>query len=252
MKLKQILLVSIASGILYFVFWNVLSNFSFSFVSADIGRFILLMGGSSLGFFQAISFAFLTFCVLDLYFKISEIKNQKKGFDNEVLPNHDSLVITPEEVNKIKLNIVYLEKNGVKNELNDFIKKACTQYRNENSVVETLHVLDSHISNQKEVKESALENVRYSISANMSVGFIGTLIGLSVAIGKSYLSKTDEGMEELTNYLYVAFDTTLVALVFGIIINFLYHQYIGVLDSFYANAKTYIVDRLISKIYKGG
>jgi chemotaxis protein MotA len=156
MKQNQILLVSIVSGITYFFFWNIMATY---FESGDIGRLVLLMGGSSLGFFQAISFTFLTFCVLDLYFKISEIKKQKTGFDKAVLPNHDSLVITPEEVNKIKLDIVYLEKNGLTNEINDFIKKACTQYRNENSVVETLHVLDSHVSNQKEVKESALENV---------------------------------------------------------------------------------------------
>ncbi len=248
MDQKKLILYSAISVIAYFAFWNIL-GFLVGDLSGGFGRFIQLMGGTLAGIIQAVCFGILIYCLIDLTHQRRSIKNQYKGFEYKVLPSEENLVISPQEVNKIKLDIVYLEKQGVNNEINDFIKKACTQYRNENSITETLHVLESHINNKKEVKDSVLENIRYGVGANMSLGFIGTLIGLSTAIGKSYLSKTDEGLEELTSYLYTAFDTTLMALIFGIIINYVYHQYISELDSFYAQAKSYIVENLISKIY---
>src|SRR5690625_5701439 len=69
--------------------------------------------------------------------------------------------------------------------------------------------------------------VRYLIAAIMSLGFIGTLSGLTSAIGNADLARTEEGMSILTSYLNVAFDTTLVALVLGLILNYLYYNYLG-------------------------
>jgi biopolymer transport protein ExbB/TolQ len=91
--------------------------------------------------------------------------------------------------------------------------------------------------------------VRYLIGSIMSLGFIGTLIGLSKAIGNAHLAKTDEGMPLLTSFLNVAFDTTMVALILGLILNYFYHRFIEDIDKFYAKSKTYIVDNLISRIY---
>src|SRR5690625_6472995 len=92
--------------------------------------------------------------------------------------------------------------------------------------------------------------VRYLIAAIMSLGFIGTLSGLTSAIGNADLARTEEGMSILTSYLNVAIDTTLVALVLGLILNYLYYNYLGILDNFYARSKRYIVDNLISRIYR--
>jgi chemotaxis protein MotA len=248
MKSRDITIISIASIFVYWGFWNLLSYLIGDSIPL-LYRICILAGGNLLGIIQSLSFGVFLYALLQIQKYRKEITEQFEGFTYKILPPEDIVAITPQEVNKIKLDIIYLEKQGIQNELNEFIKKACTQYKNENSISETLHVLDSHINNKKEIKESDLENIRYAINLNMSLGFIGTLIGLSTAIGKAYLSKTDEGLTELTSYLNTAFDTTLIALFFGIIINFGYHQYIKDLDQFYAKAKTFIVDNLVSKIY---
>lgn len=245
---NNLLLFSALAALLYWGFFNMLSLL-FSGISGTFDRLVIMMGGNFAGLIQAICFGIFFYCIIELLDMRKSLTKQFEGFDFKILPNEESIVISPQDVNKIKLDIVYLEKQGVQNEINEFVKKACTQYRNENSISETMQVLENLISNKKGMRESALENIRFGVHANMSMGFIGTLIGLSAAIGKSYLAKTEEGIQELTGYLYTAFDTTLIALIFAVIINYLYHQYIKDIDSFYARTNTYIVDNLISKIY---
>jgi ABC-type spermidine/putrescine transport system permease subunit II len=58
-------------------------------------------------------------------------------------------------------------------------------------------------------------------------------------------------MPQITQSLYVAFDTTLVALLIGLILNFFYHRYLKEMDTFYSQSKAYVIDNLISRIYKG-
>jgi chemotaxis protein MotA len=57
-------------------------------------------------------------------------------------------------------------------------------------------------------------------------------------------------MGEITSSLNLAFDTTLVALVVGLILNFFYHQYLQEVDTFYSRTRGYVIDNLISRIYK--
>ena len=173
-----------------------------------------------------------------------------QGFNLGLLPVRDQLVLSPEEVAQIKLNTIQMEKNGNSYLVSDFIKKACTQYRNDQSVGETLQVFNAQVDTSKEELEGKLETIRYLLSAVISLGFIGTLIGLSTSIGMAHLARTEEGMPAITSHLNVAFDTTLVALIAGLALNFLYHRYLEEMDTFYSRAKGYIIDNLISRIYK--
>ena len=99
--------------------------------------------------------------------------------------------------------------------------------------------------------EGQLEMVRYVIQTISALGFIGTVMGLSVAIGLGHLAKTEEGMKSITQNMYMAFDTTLVALLLGLVLTYRYHAYLEKLDVFYSRTKSYIIDNLISRIYLG-
>ncbi len=217
--------------------------------SSGIHRLIEVLGGSGRGYIQAAIYGLFTYSFFELYEKRKFIRQQYSGFNLNLLPVRDQLVLSPEEVNKIKLDTIKLEKNGQSYLVADFIKKACTQYRNDQSVSETLQVFNAQVENSKSELEGSLETVRYLLSAVISLGFIGTLIGLSTSIGLAHLARTNEGMPEITRNLNVAFDTTLVALLVGLVLNFLYHRYLEDLDTFYSRSKTYVIDNLISRIY---
>ena len=250
MQLNNKIIISALSLGLAFATWLLfifLANISGPFPGAE--RFFLLMGGSTGGYIQF-------FCYLGFYFGLIEVinanktvKNELEGFNLNLLPKEDQLVLSPEEVANIKLSVIEMEKRGLIYKISNFIKKTCTQYRNDNSISETLHVMDMQIENDKDELEGGLSMVRYMIGAIMSLGFIGTLIGLSSAIGNAHLAKTEEGLPILTSFLNVAFDTTMVALILGLILNFYYYNLLENIDKFYAKSKSYIVDNLISRIY---
>lgn len=213
-------------------------------------RVLTLLGGSSLGYIQFVCYAISIFALLQMRDLNSNIRNQFKGFELKLLPEEDQLVLTPEEVADIKLSVIEIEKRGIIYLLTSFIKNACTQYRNNQSIPETMQVLDGQIVNSKEEMDGNLNMVRYLISSVMSVGFIGTIIGLTTAIGNAHLAKTSDGLSILTSYLSVAFDTTLLALLLGLILNYFYQKYLEKMDVFYAKSKSYVMDNLVSRIYR--
>lgn len=240
--------VSIGGAILLWVVLIILANL-FS-RTPSINRVLIILGGNSLGYIQAISYAITIFAMLQLRELNANIKNQFKGFELKLLPEEDQLILTPEEVADIKLSVIEIEKRGIVYLITRFIKNACTQYRNNESIPETIQILDGQINNSKEELDGKLNMVRYLISSVMSVGFIGTIIGLASAIGNAHLAKTDHGLSILTSYLAVAFDTTLVALLLGLLLNYSYQQYLERMDVFFALSKSYIMDNLVSRIYR--
>ncbi len=223
-----------------------------SILPAESGmyRIVEALGGSSRGFIQALIYGVFIFSFLELIRLRRGIRYEFGGFRLGLLPEQDQLVLTPEEVAEIKLQTIQVERGGQRFLLGDFIKKACTQYRNDQSVGETLQVFNAQVDNSKEAQEGQLEVVRYLLGAIISLGFIGTLLGLSTSIGMAHLAKTAEGMPTVTAALNVAFDTTLVALLVGLVLNFYYHRYLKEVDTFYAQARGYVIDNLISRIYK--
>ncbi len=240
---------SVGAALALWVVLILLSNF-FEGVES-LSRVFEAAGGSGKGYIQALMYALFFYSAFELYAKKMAIKAEFEGFDQHILPEKDQLVLSPEEVAKIKLDIIQLEKDGKKFLVTRFVKKACTQYRNDKSIPDTLQVFNAQVDNSKDELEGKLEIVRYLLGAIISLGFIGTLIGLSSSIGMAHLAKTAEGMPEITRNLNVAFDTTLVALVIGLVLNFFYHRYLEYIDTFYSRTKSYIIDNLISRIYVG-
>ncbi len=217
---------------------------------SSLTRVAVLLGGSSGGYIQAAIYAVFVYSFLLLRAKRQAIAHEFDALGLGILPEQDQLVLTPEEVAGIKLEVIRREQAGHHSEVSDLVKKACTQFRNANSVSETLQVFEAQVSTRKEATEGGLEIVRYLSGAIVSIGFIGTLIGLSGSIGLSHLARTEEGMSEITGSLNLAFDTTLVALVAGLLLNFLYHRYLGEVDTFYSRTRAYVIDNLISRIYR--
>jgi flagellar motor component MotA len=217
---------------------------------AGFKRFFEAFGGSFGGYVHAVIYTAFIFGLLEVLDYQKFIKKQNEGFKLNLLPVQDQLILSPEEVAKIKLNVIDLEKHGLSYLLTDFIKRACTQYRNNQSIGETLQVLNAQIDNSKTELEGRLEIARFLISAIASLGFIGTILHLAAAIGLFHLAKTEEGMPLITQSLNVSFDTTFIALFLGLILSYFYHRYLENLDTFYSRMRSYIIDNLISRIYK--
>lgn len=218
--------------------------------------FLQGLGGSPGGIIQFVCYGVFIYSILHLNHKERRLKIENQAFDERFLPEREHLVLSPDQVKGIKLEIIEREKEGISESIiPNLIKKVCNQYRNNHSVVEAYQILETQVKSTKEVEEANLEFTRYILQALQMLGLIGTVIGLTQAIGKSGgMLQIDPLAKELSLLAIIddfslAFGTTLVAITLGLFLAFRYHTFLARMDSFFSKAETYIIDNLISRIY---
>ena len=263
--MKEVKLINMGiATVIAFVFWGINSYIASEMTAAiardanagstmhAFERFFKVFGGGGSGYVKLIAYAVFAFGVLELRRKSREIQKENEAFSLNILPTQEQLVLEPEEVGKIKLSVIEMEKRGFRFQILYFIKQACTQFRNEESVSDTLQVLDSQVATSKEETESELEEVRYAIQAIPMLGFIGTILELGMALGAVPLEQSSDpkAFAPVVHIMASAFDTTLVALGLTLVLTLIYHTYLGKLDAFYSRAKSYVIDNLVSRIVK--
>lgn len=224
-----------------FLFWQLMTYL----YTISGFTFLRVWGGGGIGFIKVIAYVAFIFGMFDLYEKKKNLRRENGGFQLGLLPTQDQMVLTYDDVANIKMAVLSREKNGEpRYRVSSLIKKAATQFRNDNSVSDTMKVLETQIDSDKSHEEGRLEEVRYIIQTIPMLGFIGTIIELTGS-----LQKLDKGLDIVRAAMEGAFDATLVALTLTIFLTLYYHTYIGQLDIFYARMKGYITDNLISRIY---
>ena len=95
--------------------------------------------------------------------------------------------------------------------------------------------------------DSELAMVRYIAWAIPSIGFIGTVRGISDALGQAHRAVQGD-IAGVTESLGVAFNSTLIALVISIVIMFLMHQLQLIQERLVLDTHTYCDQRLLSHL----
>ena len=239
-------LVSLCAAMIIWMFLNLIASLIPE--SNSVYRVLQIMGGTKDGIIQMFTYAAFILGYIELLEKERFLTLQYEGFGWHLLPIEDNAQLTKDELGIISGRIANMEKHGQTSLLSSFIKRACAQYSSNRSVNDTLQIMNAKINTAKEESEGQLEIIRYLINTISALGFIGTVIGLSVTIGNSGLAKTASGLNTITQYLYLAFDTTLVALLLGLVLSYRYHGYLERMDTFYSKSKSYIVDNLICRM----
>jgi chemotaxis protein MotA len=128
--------------------------------------------------------------------------------------------------------------------LSDLLKKACTKFRTSGSLSELIDIVSIQIEVSQEKAEGDQSVIRYLSWVIPSLGFIGTVIGIS----QSLIYANSGDMDKITSLLGVAFDTTLVALVLSVFLMWFVHQLQEETDRFHSDLKEFVIDNLINKI----
>ncbi len=224
------------------VFWQIM-NYAYSELLWSVFR---VFGGDGVGFLKFLAYAAFLFGWLELRERQRAVRREEAGFKFNLLPTQDQMVLSAQDVQNIKLEVLSLEKKGQHYFVPTMIKKTATQYRNDNDISDTMQALEAQLTTSKEQQEGELELVRYIIQSIPMLGFIGTIIELTSAL-KS-IAKAG-GLELVRDAMSSAFDATLVALALTILLTYFYHAHIGQMDGFFARTKGYIMDNLIGRIY---
>ncbi len=243
--------VNLAISILAaFVFWQIMSILADLTAGSALYPIFRVLGGPGVVFVKILAYLVFIFGILDLRDRSRHLRKEQQGFQIGLLPLHEQLVLTPDEVEQIKREALKMEQKGQHFFVPTIIKKTCTHYRNDNNISDTMQALDGHLDASLKEQEGQLETVRYIIQTVPMLGFIGTIIELtsSLRLVKNFQKTGD--ITDVSNALYSAFDATLVALSLTIVLTFLYHRHMESLDVFFAQVKSYVMDNLIARIYK--
>jgi biopolymer transport protein ExbB/TolQ len=145
----------------------------------------------------------------------------------------DSKSQTPDLKNKI---LPYIMARGLE------------RYHMTGSVPEATETIMGRLEVAAEQQESELSMLRYLVWAIPSIGFIGTVRGIGVA-----LQRADEALQGditgVTSALGVAFNSTLVALVISIILMLLIHLLQGGQEGLILRLQTFCREQLLDKLF---
>ena len=172
---------------------------------------------------------FAAWCVAVLFVKSRKLKLQQESLDHSILPEEPDFVLSPITANDILGNLYRLADNPKHFLLLNRIERALSNLKNIGRISDIDDILRSQADNDEAYTESTYTAVRGFIWAIPVLGFIGTVLGLSDAIGGfgAVLSKSTEitqlrgALQDVTGGLSVAFETTLIGLVAAVCIQLL-------------------------------
>ena len=198
-----------------------------------------------------------TWSLAIVFVKYMKLRVQRLVLNLDILPEDPQFVLTSATARLILDNINRLVVSPKDFVLLDRIVRALTNLKNLGNVSSVAECLNTQAENDEALLSSSYIVVKGYIWAIPVLGFIGTVLGLSTAIGgfgqvvKDGCNDPTELIRSLgtvTGGLSVAFETTLIALVIALIIQllmtFIYHKEEHFLDE----CSDYCHRNIISKI----
>lgn len=213
--------------------------------SPGLHRLLILLGGEvkTGGYIQTLTYVAFFWSFLEVREKLQIIKRERRAFKLNLLPTSEKVVFVPSDINNLKFKIIEFERKE-KYILSDLLKKACTKFSTSKSLSELIDIVSIQVEVSQEKAEGDQSLIRYLTWVIPSIGFVGTVIGISQAL----IVANSGDMEKITALLGVAFDTTLVALVLSIVIMYFVHRLQEDTDKFHSELKEFVIDNLINRI----
>jgi chemotaxis protein MotA len=213
--------------------------------SPALYRILMLLGAdvSNGGYIQGFTYLAFFWGWFEVKDKLKAIARERKAFKLGLIPTGEKNVFLPVDINNLKFKLIEFDKRE-KYILSDLLKKACTKFRTSGSLSELIDIVSIQIEISQEKSEGEQSIIRYLTWVIPSIGFVGTVLGISQAL----IIANSGDMEKITMLLGVAFDTTLVALILSIIIMWYVHQLQEETDRFHSDLKEFVIENLINKI----
>lgn len=191
-----------------------------------------------------------------LLVKLQKLSVQRKALALKILPDDPNFVLTPHTAREILDNICEQVDSPRRFVLLDRLERALSNLKNLGDVSAVAGCLSTQASNDENYLGSSYTVLKGFIWAIPVLGFIGTVIGLSAAVG-GFGSVVARGasIEELkaslggvTGGLAVAFETTLIALFLALIIQLLMTFVLNREEIFLDECSDYCHRNLISRM----
>ncbi len=198
-------------------------------------------------FEQEACFVLMLWAVAIMGYKGRAAWRERKLLDEDLIRLHEGMSILPEDTREYARPIQALPANAQGCLLPRALLSALQRFASTRNVQDVSVAVKAICDTESDRLDSELAMVRYIAWAIPSIGFIGTVRGISQALGQAY--KAVEGdIAGVTASLGVAFNSTFIALVISIIIMFLMHQLQLLQERLVLDAQTYCDQRLLAHL----
>ncbi|MGC1272321.1 MAG: MotA/TolQ/ExbB proton channel family protein [Planctomycetaceae bacterium] len=161
--------------------------------------------------------------------KWTKLRLQQRALAIDVVPGTPDFVLSPQTVDEVQTRILHAVEDPRQFVLFNRIAIALSNLRNLGRVADVDEILQTQAGNDESVMETSYSIVQGFVWAIPVLGFIGTVQGLSIAIGSfgSVLSQSSEmtevkdALRGVTGGLSIAFETTLQGLVAALVVQLL-------------------------------
>ena len=174
----------------------------------------------------------------------------------QLLPEEEDIMLRARDLGDIyaKVRPSPLVETGF---LQRMISRIILQFQASHSIDQANALLNSSLELFQHEIDLKYNMIRYLVWLIPTLGFIGTVIGIALALGKAgdmpnvqNVDLVGDWLKSLTDRLALAFNTTLVALLLSAVLVFLMHIAQGREETALNRSGQYCLDNLINRLYE--
>lgn len=197
-----------------------------------------------LGYEQFFCYALTLWVVLLTLSRWRRLAGEEAKLDERLIQVRRGEVITPENADEI-IDMIRERDPQFSSHLARVMRRAMTRFGTSRDVAAAEAVVKGDCESIIQRYDTSLAMVRYVIWAVPSIGFIGTVRGMGLALTQA---DSPDNLPAVVGWLGVAFDTTLVALFLSIGLMFLTHQFQRRYEQFVLSLGQNCEDELIHRL----
>ena len=197
--------------------------------------FLRWAGAATVGVNGVALLAFFT-AIFAMALRMRSLRGERARMRFEVLPADDDAVIDRDEAQRIRERIRRLQPGDRDGLLMRLLNLCTEKHATSTSVAEISEAARTFVEIERNRVDTGYSMIRYLTWSIPSIGFIGTVMGLSRSLGRFGEVEQATGSDDETlvagqnlmslvsNDLMLAFNTTFNALVLAIVLMFFYHR----------------------------
>jgi biopolymer transport protein ExbB/TolQ len=187
----------------------------------------------------------------ELYFRHLESEKEDAQIEKGLLPEDEHTVLRKQELGPIYKRIKDTDKTR-NYFLQRLLSRCILQFQGASSIDQVNSVFNSSLELYQNEIELRYNILRYIVWLIPTLGFIGTVVGIALALSTAGAAPDFQDpalLKSLTKDLGVAFYTTLLALIMSAILMFALHIIQGKEEAALNRIGQYTLDNLVNRLY---
>ena len=195
-------------------------------------------------FEQEACFILMLWATAIISFKGFALVRQRVQLDQHIVPIKAGIKILPQDTYRYSRKIQSLKNTQRQFLLPRALETGLHRFGTTRRIQDVSAAIGEVCETESERLDSELSTIRYIVWAIPSIGFIGTVRGISQALGEAYRALEGD-ISGVTSNLGIAFNSTFVALLISLFVMFLMHQLQRAQEKFVLDTQKYCDTQLI-------